>query len=120
MKINIVIDVDKCIAKEIQDLNRKGIKTAFCCCGHNLIGPDKFHHKGYISICDDLMSVRKMIRLGYKISHMQCEIRNTIWWNEGDKYENNLDNPRIVRNYTFYPKSKCHCKPRKWRPANKC
>jgi hypothetical protein len=52
--------VDGCLAKEIKELNNKGVKTVASCCGHKKITP-------VITIDnDDLESRRIMEQLGYQ------------------------------------------------------
>jgi hypothetical protein len=50
--------VDKCIAKEIEELWRQGVKTTGCCCGHG-------SKLGFIQVRDKV-SVEKMKQLGYQ------------------------------------------------------
>lgn len=51
------IQVDECIADEIEELWNKGIKTMGCCCGHGL-------ELGFIQVAND--SILKMEKLGYQ------------------------------------------------------
>ena len=50
--------VDKCIAREIEELWRQGVKTTGCCCGHG-------RKLGFIQVRDK-DSVEKMKQLGYQ------------------------------------------------------
>ncbi len=51
------IDVDRCLADEIIDLWKAGIRTYGCCCGHNKI-------QGYINVDEEDFS--KAQALGYE------------------------------------------------------
>lgn len=50
------IQVDECIADEIEELWSKGIKTCGCCCGHGF-------SLGFIQVVDDC--IEQMEKLGY-------------------------------------------------------
>lgn len=51
------ICVDKCLINEIKELNRMGIKTIGCCCGHK-------KGSGYIQVSSNF--VKDMKNLGYE------------------------------------------------------
>lgn len=51
------ICVDKCLVKEIKELNEMGIKTIGCCCGHRRL-------QGFIQVQRNYVS--KMKELGYE------------------------------------------------------
>jgi len=51
------VSIDKCIAKEIQNLWRHGVHTMGCCCGHN-------KGNGYIQVLTKKDEI-KMLNLGY-------------------------------------------------------
>jgi hypothetical protein len=50
------VQVDECLADEIEELWSKGIKTCGCCCGHGL-------SLGYIQVTNDC--IEQMEKLGY-------------------------------------------------------
>lgn len=50
------VQVDECLANEIEELWRKGIKTTGCCCGHG-------YTLGFIEVTDE--SIKDMEKLGY-------------------------------------------------------
>jgi len=52
------ICVDKCLATEIKELWKMGIRTTGCCCGHN-------KQQGFIGV--SFPYIRKMKNLGYKV-----------------------------------------------------
>jgi len=78
--LHTVIPIDKCIAKEIEELNHKyGIITVYSCCGHG-------YRKGaFIAVRDEFHP--KMIALDY----------------------NSIKKRGIAVNNIFKPKSKCNC-----------
>ena len=51
-----VIPVDECLANEIEELWRKGIRTTGCCCGHGI-------WLGFIEVVDE--DILKMEQMGY-------------------------------------------------------
>lgn len=55
------IKVDKCIAKEIQWLNARGIRTESCCCGHGKILPEAIIKPS---------TILKAQQLGYKPEYL--------------------------------------------------
>jgi len=57
IKIIQRIVVDKCIAKEIKWLNRKGVRTEGSCCGHGLEPPSAIIRAGCF---------KKAVKLGYE------------------------------------------------------
>jgi len=73
--------VDRCLKTEIEYLNKIGIKTIGCCCGH---GKDI----GFIQV--DLDSCDKMINCGYEVRPIednghgqQCFIpKSELWWQD--------------------------------------
>lgn len=83
------IDVDVCIADEIEKLNNiDDIFTLSSCCGHG--------NTGYIIVAGS--EIEKMIRLGYETTAL--------------KYLDNeveLDKDRVVL-CGFKPKSECNCR----------
>ncbi|MFD2637705.1 hypothetical protein [Piscibacillus salipiscarius] len=72
---NNIVNVDACIADEIQKLNNQGVITLGCCCGHgkagqiveyeNKFGKWKTHHDPPITLIKE-KSVELAINLGYK------------------------------------------------------
>lgn len=83
------IDVDECIADEIEKLNNiDDIFTLSSCCGHGI-------NVGYIIVAGS--EIEKMIHLGYEttaLKYLESEI--------------DLDKDRVVL-CAFKPKSECKC-----------
>lgn len=55
--------IDACLAEEVQDLWRQGIRTTGCCCGHNKLPP-------FIGV--DFDDVDRMKALGYEVAFNPC------------------------------------------------
>ena len=77
------IEVDDCLAEEIQELWEKGIHTRGCCCGHS-------KETGFIQV--ERTDLGKMIELGYQ------------WYHEYPEELGGYD-----RHDAFIPHSKCKC-----------
>lgn len=83
------IDVDSCIADEIEKLNNiDNIFTLSSCCGHG--------YTGYIVVAGS--EIEKMTRLGYEMTTLKY-LDNEI----------DIDKERIVL-CAFKPKSECTCR----------
>lgn len=74
------ITVDSCIADEIVELNRLGIRTEGSCCGHG---------KGRATTLITPSSMNRAIELGYEVTtdprscaSALCEIRLKGGWND--------------------------------------
>lgn len=66
--------VDVCIADEIEYLNKKGVKTLGCCCGHGEGYPQCLIHESSIGLCKEM---------GYKVreysrEHTECGIHEIL------------------------------------------
>ena len=103
IEIRHEIEVDECLAKEIEELNNiYGIVTSACCCGH---GDEK---EAFIAIDDNMqglyenVSVVKMHRLGYKAAH------EPYYYLALNHYDS--DKEQMKELPAFIPKSKCKCK----------
>lgn len=57
------ICIDVCLAREIQELWAKGIKTTGCCCGHNI-------QEGYIGVSFEFIETMKL--MGYNVQINRC------------------------------------------------
>ena len=57
------IQVDECLANEIEELWNKGIKTTGCCCGHGVAAP-------YIGVTEE--NIQRMKDLGYEVQFNSC------------------------------------------------
>ena len=100
------IDVDICIADEIERLNNvHGIFTLACCCGHG------FEEDAFIVVVDnaykdidDLLdvSINRMCKLGY-------EIRDSYTYDAYTLNKNNKLKLTKKKYISFKPKSKCKC-----------
>jgi len=56
---NQFVKVDQCMVKLIKDLNKNGIKTYSCCCGHYR---KNIPHIGYFSTNKNIWNITKFIR----------------------------------------------------------
>lgn len=90
--INKEIEVDDCIADEINNLIEEGIDTKASCCGHR--------EGGYILVRNSNKSLKRMIDLGYEINE---DFYITLMI--ADK-ENLFSRPVMA---SFLPKSVCKC-----------
>lgn len=80
---NYPIEIDDCLAEEIQELWGKGIHTRGCCCGHS-------KNTGFIQV--ERTDLGKMMELGYE------------WYRD---YPEELGGKN--RRDAFIPKTTCHC-----------
>jgi hypothetical protein len=48
------VQVDKCIAEEIQKLNKEGIWTFGCCCGHGMVEKSILIHESSIELAKNI------------------------------------------------------------------
>ena len=106
IKICHEITVDKCIYKEILELNnRHNILTLFSCCGH------RSENKAFIVVQDD--DIEKMLSLDYKITGTYGALGKYI--DNDDEVSIDIKNKDLIKEcgrwfLTFKPKSKCVCK----------
>ena len=106
IKICHETNVDKCIYKEILELNnRHNILTLFSCCGH------RSENKAFIVVQDD--DIEKMLSLDYKITDTYGTLGKYV--DNDDEVYIDIKNKDLIKEYgrwflAFRPKSKCICK----------
>ncbi len=106
IEIKHKIDVDICLADEIEKLNNvHGIVTLACCCGHG------FDEDALIVVVDNAykdidnfhdVSINRMRKLGYEIKDFYTYDAYTL-------NKNNKLKPTKKKYISFKPKSKCKC-----------
>ena len=106
IKICHETNVDKCIYKEILELNnRHNILTLFSCCGH------RSENKAFIVVQDD--DIEKMLSLDYKITDTYGALGKYV--DNDDEVYIDIKNKDLIKEcgrwfLAFRPKSKCICK----------
>jgi len=64
-------NIDSCIADEIQTLNKKGVITVGCCCGHGKFEPEALISEESVELCKSL---------GYKVrEYSEQHTKNGIY-----------------------------------------
>lgn len=109
IEIRHEIEVDECLAKEIEELNNiYGIVTLACCCGHGdeneaFIAVDDNMQGLYENVMENstrTISVLKMRQLGYKVAY------EPYCYAAFDHYGAEEHMKELP---TFVPKSTCKC-----------